>query len=236
MAKARYQQIADELRSAIETGEYGPGALLPSLVRLAERYGVAKGTAVQALGVLEREGLVEAIEGKGFIVRPRPIRQQYTMDRYARRNWPGTRRHLTLDVATVPAPEVVSRRLGIAPGADVRVQGWMILVNERPHELAFSYLKSSLAERMPLTEPIQGPLDTLAHIEGLGVRIGEVQEELTARTPDRRETEALRLPAAAPVMSLVRTAFDVSGRPVEVMIATLVGDASTFVYRFPVSE
>jgi DNA-binding GntR family transcriptional regulator len=67
----QYVAMADELRRLIEAGELRPGDALPSEVALAERYGVARGTARHALAELEGAGLVVTVHGKGRYVRPR---------------------------------------------------------------------------------------------------------------------------------------------------------------------
>lgn len=67
-----YDKIAADLRAQIERGDLAPGEALPSESALVERYGVARGTARQALAALETAGLVEAQHGKGRFVRRRP--------------------------------------------------------------------------------------------------------------------------------------------------------------------
>lgn len=67
----QYRSMSADLRSMIESGELGPGDALPSESALAERYGVARGTARHALAELEGAGLVESIHGKGRFVRSR---------------------------------------------------------------------------------------------------------------------------------------------------------------------
>jgi DNA-binding GntR family transcriptional regulator len=68
-AVPRYQAIAADLRAAIESGRLRPGEPLPSESALVEQYGVARGTARQALAELEGAGLVTAVHGKGRYVR-----------------------------------------------------------------------------------------------------------------------------------------------------------------------
>ncbi|HEY8474311.1 MAG TPA: GntR family transcriptional regulator [Natronosporangium sp.] len=70
-ALPRYVAIAEDLRSQIESGQLRPGEALPSEATLAKRYGVARGTARQALAELAGAGLVAAVHGKGWYVRPR---------------------------------------------------------------------------------------------------------------------------------------------------------------------
>jgi DNA-binding GntR family transcriptional regulator len=68
-ARPEYQRIAAELREQIESGELPAGALLPSEAALVERYGVARGTARQALAALQ--DVTVSVQGKGRYVKPR---------------------------------------------------------------------------------------------------------------------------------------------------------------------
>lgn len=61
-------QIARQLRTAIESGEYGPGDRLPSQPELASRYGVARETVKAALRLLRNEGLIVSQQGSGTFV------------------------------------------------------------------------------------------------------------------------------------------------------------------------
>ncbi|RJL19569.1 GntR family transcriptional regulator [Bailinhaonella thermotolerans] len=64
-----YLQLAAALRRAIETGEYRPGARLPSIRDLAKEYGIAAQTVQNALRELRSEGLVVSQQGRAFFVR-----------------------------------------------------------------------------------------------------------------------------------------------------------------------
>jgi DNA-binding transcriptional regulator YhcF (GntR family) len=64
-----YQRIADAIRDRIRTGELRPGDRVPSTRAVVREWGVAMVTAAKALGVLQREGLVEARPGAGTVVR-----------------------------------------------------------------------------------------------------------------------------------------------------------------------
>ena len=65
----QYRRMAADLRTMIESGEVQPGDALPSESALADRYGVARGTARHALAELEGAGLVDSVHGKGRFVR-----------------------------------------------------------------------------------------------------------------------------------------------------------------------
>jgi GntR family transcriptional regulator len=63
-----YLQLADILRGQIKSGKLQPNRPLPSYTALVQEYGVARGTASKAVGVLIDEGLVRIVPGKGAFV------------------------------------------------------------------------------------------------------------------------------------------------------------------------
>jgi DNA-binding GntR family transcriptional regulator len=67
--RSPYQQIADDLRRRIGSGELGPGVRMESTRKLATRYGVAAMTIHQAVRVLRDEGLVQSWQGRGTFIR-----------------------------------------------------------------------------------------------------------------------------------------------------------------------
>lgn len=68
-ATPQYLVIATDLQALIESGALRPGDLLPSEAALAQRYGVARGTARHALAELHGARLIESVHGKGRFVR-----------------------------------------------------------------------------------------------------------------------------------------------------------------------
>lgn len=69
-----YQQLADQLRRAIETGALAPGARLPSEPELSRRHRIGRPTVRQATELLVRGGLIERRRGAGTFVRSTPLR------------------------------------------------------------------------------------------------------------------------------------------------------------------
>jgi DNA-binding GntR family transcriptional regulator len=66
--RTKAAQIADDLRERIESGEFTPGAKLPSLRTLAADYGVTQPTANDALQQLHSDGLAGHSSGRGYFV------------------------------------------------------------------------------------------------------------------------------------------------------------------------
>lgn len=61
-------QIADGLRTAIDTGYYRPGDILPPVRDLADILGVSMGIAVQAVNRIREEGLISPRPAVGSVV------------------------------------------------------------------------------------------------------------------------------------------------------------------------
>jgi GntR family transcriptional regulator len=66
---APYLQLAGILRDQINAGTLPPGSRLPSIIDLAESYGIARATAQKALRLLVDEGLAVVSRGRGTYVR-----------------------------------------------------------------------------------------------------------------------------------------------------------------------
>jgi DNA-binding GntR family transcriptional regulator len=66
-----YQQLASLLRADIRAGVYAPRQPIPSLTQLTGDTGLATGTVRHAIQVLEGEGLVYTVSGRGTFVSPR---------------------------------------------------------------------------------------------------------------------------------------------------------------------
>lgn len=65
---AIYEQIVNQLKNAIVTGELTPGEALPSIRMLAANLSVSVITTKRAYEELEKEGLIRSVAGKGFYV------------------------------------------------------------------------------------------------------------------------------------------------------------------------
>jgi len=59
------RRVETALRERIAAGEWASGQRLPPVAQLAAEYGVARGTVVSALRLLEADGLVEVVPNWG---------------------------------------------------------------------------------------------------------------------------------------------------------------------------
>jgi GntR family transcriptional regulator len=241
-----YRQIADNLRASIAARELPPGGQLPSESSLVTEYGVSRVTARRALSVLVTDGLVTAEHGRGWFVRQQPPVRRLSSDRFARRgegkaaftvDMEANRRSFVVDVIYVGKGNVpldIAQRLSLEPGAEAVVRRRRYLAEGQPIEYATSYIPLDIAEGTPIAEPNSGPGGIYARMEDQGYVFERYEEEVMARMPSGEEARMLALPAASPVLHLVRTAI-ASGRRVEV--CDTVMDAAAFVlfYNLPAS-
>lgn len=65
---AIYEQIVNQLKNAIVTGDLKAGEALPSIRKLASDLQVSVITTKRSYEELEKEGLIRSVAGKGFYV------------------------------------------------------------------------------------------------------------------------------------------------------------------------
>lgn len=238
-----YQQIADELRKLITSGEYGPGSRLPSETQLLEQYDVTRITVRRALAVLTTEGLTEAQRGRGVFVREVPPVVRMGNNRFSRE---ARRRGLgafaaeaerlgldwnqeDLELATVDVAPYIEDVLGESRAVVKRRR--MILAGQ-PTQLADSYIPESLAKEIGYDEGARAPGGIYGLLDQHGYTVSRFREEIRIRSASPDESVALQLVAAAPVANLVRIAFDHEDRAVEYFNSVAAGDKHVYVYEF----
>ncbi|MHA6629334.1 GntR family transcriptional regulator [Pseudonocardia sichuanensis] len=242
-----YRQIADQLRAAIDGGVFGPGDRLPSEAELTNHYGVARMTARQAIQELRAEGRVLAEHGRGvFVRRLAPVRR-LASDRFARKHRKagnaaflaeaekgGFRPHVDqIEVARGAAPPTVRERLRIEDDTVVVSRSRRYFADDRPVEIAVSYIPLALAEGTAIMNVDTGPGGVYARLEDAGHMLDRFVEEVTARMPAAEERRRLELQEGIPVLVVVRTAYDTAGMPVEV--CQTVKAAPAFVLEYDIT-
>ncbi|TWI58635.1 DNA-binding FadR family transcriptional regulator [Pseudomonas duriflava] len=116
-----YRQIADQLRSLIESGEFPPGSRLPAERELAKQMGVSRASVREALIALEVIGLVDVRVGNGVLVcasDPCSTSDASVMELAARGQWVGPDPELGIEVdfnAEIPPFSLLQARRLIEP-------------------------------------------------------------------------------------------------------------------------
>lgn len=232
--RARYQQVADELREAIKRGEHPPGSMLPSQPELAKKYNLNQTSINRAIAVLRSEGLVRIERGRGAFVleiptvkRVRRIDRDYrhadTASSYAeemRRAGLKPRTELVRAEADVP-PAEVAEALHLDESAQTLVRERNMFAEETPVQIATSYIPMAFAGSVDLAYPDTGPTGIYARLAERGYGPVRFTEEIEARPPTSEETRFLRIPDGQPVFNVLRIAFDSDDRRVEACVNVL---------------
>ena len=242
-----YRQIAGLLREQIKLGRLTPGEQLPSESELIQHFGVARMTVRQAIQELRGEGLVVAEHGKGVFVRSAPPVRRLASDRFARRHRErGKSAFLAETEAAGQAPAVdqvrvtnetmtpeLAQRLHLDADDRVIVRSRRYLADGVPVEIATSYIPEGIAQGTAITEVNSGPGGIYARIEETGHELGHFTEEVSARMPTPDERKVLQIGAGVPVITLLRTAYDVHDVPLEVCDTVKVSHAYVLEYDVP---
>lgn len=237
----KFQQIADGIRAAIESGQYVPNKRIPGEDALAKQYDASLTTIRTAITTLVTEGVLETRPRSGTYVRAYRRVLRDANQRLAATQWgsghdiwdvdaAGRKRHVdNIEVFRAEAPQDVASRLGTS---DVWIRKRRYLIDGQPVQIATSYLPTDIVEGSPITAPNTGPGGTYARLADLGFEPVEFTERLITRMPIAAEVEALHMGGATPVAQIRREAATAEGRIVEVNDMVCAGDAYVFQWSF----
>jgi DNA-binding GntR family transcriptional regulator len=243
-----YRHIADDLRAAIAAGEYPQGSKLPRVVDLVARYGVSRQTVRSAIGVLEAEGLVQAITSRGTVVRPRPERRRIVRHRGAFRDElgyffsddaAGWRELRPSVVEYRPAPADIAEVLGIEVGDEVLVRDRLVGDREQParRQATTSYLPADITRGTMLEQPQTGPGGIYDRLEwDMGHGPLSWAEQIQGRAPTGRDVDELALPPGVVVLRVLRVTTSAAGRVVEVNDTRVSGELFVVSYTLERDE
>jgi GntR family transcriptional regulator len=247
MAQPMYQQIADDLRIKIETGELAPGAQLPTELELRERYEASRNTIRDAIKRLTSLGLVETKPGQGtFVVQTIDPFVTILTDSSKGGIVGGSVAYLsevseshrkasftTPRVEIQAASDEIARRLRIEPNAQVISRHQQRFIDEIPWSLQTSYypmdfVTSGKAPRLLIAEDM--PAGVVSYLEeAMGIRQVGYRDWITARTPDSNEQSFFRIEHDATVFEIFRTGFDENARPVRLTVTIFPADRNQFI-------
>ncbi|GAA3528276.1 GntR family transcriptional regulator [Streptomyces osmaniensis] len=221
----RHHEIADDLRHEITTGRIEPGERLPSEAGLADRYKVSTVTLRRALEVLQGEGLVEKIHGKGNFVRRPPRKIVYVGGWGTLDPWTAAEASapVTVRTNTIPAQGHLTTLLKVPTGSPLTEFFCISHEGESLHGLARIYIPRDLAPAGVLDDESSWR-ETAKRFAVLSSPPATVRETVCARPPTPDEASALRIRSAVAVLAITRVATDATGRVVEAALLVFQGD------------
>jgi DNA-binding GntR family transcriptional regulator len=223
----KYAQVVSEIKKRIERGVYRPGSLLPSEHQLVAEFGVSRPTIVKSLGALRQDGWIDTQQGKGSFVRGRPARADAERTRPADGVLETPEAELSGELVQAGvklAPPHITALLALQPGARAFVRQLLLSDEDEPAELASAWLPLELAAGTDLSSPDLLNESLRHHLQARKkIRLDHAVEQITARHPSGEEAALLRISPDAPVLSVIVTAYDATGRPIQVSDLVLPG-------------
>lgn len=221
--RPRRHQLEEILEGLIAASV--PGDPLPSERELADRYGVARMTARQAIEALASKGLVYRLQGSGTFVAEAKFVQPETLtsfseDMRARQMNPGS---TVLRQELMFAADVVAGRLRLAPGSPVVYIQRLRTADGAPMALEAAYLP---ARRFPglHTADLEGTSLYRLLQQRWGVRIRSADQWVAPVALDSEEAELLGVDRRQPAFRFQRCTYDAAGIPIEYVISLYRGD------------
>lgn len=208
-----YYQVMRVLKDQILSGRYETGAQLPSESELTESFGVSRVVVRQALHLLEEEGLIRRIKGKGTFVSP-----QAEHDRAPRLS--GYLEDLLriglamevkiLDIRLMKATGDLAELFDTEEGAELFFFKRLRLIDNKPFSVIHNYVPYRLGQMIPPKELEEEPLMQLLESRG-GVVIDWASEVFQAVAADEEVARLLEIDLMAPVLKMILTAYSPEG-------------------------
>ena len=231
-----HTQLRDVLRARILDGEYPQGGQMPSESELGALFRVSRITVRQALGDLQKEGLIFKIHGKGtFVAKPKTFQNVSTLQGLAEsmtdRGFEVINRLLSFKF--IAADKLVAERLKLAEGEEVVEIKRVRLINREPVSLEITYLPKGLGERLEKADLVTRDIFLILEND-CALTLGHADLAIDAVLADSDLTQALEVEPGSPIMRIVRLTHDASGQPLDFEHLYYRGDA--FQYRLRIDR
>lgn len=212
-----YVQISESLLERIEAGELAPGTRLPPERELSEMLGVNRLTLRRALRVLEQQGLLTRLQGKGtYVAEPKIEREAGRLVSFtrgmSRRGYSVGTRLISLEQRPVEA--ALARELKLPASAPVYAILRLKTLNREPVLIERYTIP---VRRFPALDHFDleaRSIYDILHAE-YGVTILRARQSLEPVAADEFDASLLGIAEGSPLMLERRLSFDQDGEPVE---------------------
>ncbi|MEX3984970.1 GntR family transcriptional regulator [Paraburkholderia sp. EG287A] len=231
-----YVQIKDTLRERILNGTYAPHSQMPSEHELCALFGVSRITVRQALGDLQKEGLVFRLHGKGtFVSRPKAFQNVTSLQGFAE-----AMSSMGYEIVNqlrsfriIKADRHVAQRLNLPEGAPVTEIHRVRMLNREPVSLELTWVPEALGKRLANADLATRDIFLILEND-CGVPLGHADVSIDAILADDDIARALRVEDGSPVLRIERLTHDASGNPIDYEYLYFRGDA--FQYRLRIDR
>ncbi|WP_347401276.1 GntR family transcriptional regulator [Microbacterium esteraromaticum] len=225
-----YRHVLRDLLARIVDAEFAAGTALPSETKLAEHYGVARGTVRNALSGLADRGMVMPVQGTGWIVQSTLHTQSFvelrSFAQWARSKGvtPGGLVHAT-DAGQASALE--ARKLRVALRSSV-----VRVTRTRTLDGRIVMLERTTYPEWMANHIVAIPADEASVVDAMQRRFGitTAHADYAIDTVPASSADAVFLDVrrSSPLLRVRRTSFTSGGRPIEFGEDRYLPDTVTF--------
>jgi GntR family transcriptional regulator len=217
-----YYQLQEILKRELEGGRWKPGELLPSEAEFAATLGISRTVLRKALDVLEGDGQVYRVKGKGTVVAPPKFRYDAiatARDWYQHGTAAPARLARLVHAALIPATGQLPRVLEVAASDRVWELVALSEVAAEPVSLSQMYVRRDASARLRAAGPgdpvvTEGGPEVLEQLaERWGVKIFENRLDIQHTVANEFEAQELRIGRGDPVLLLSLLALGSDQRP-----------------------
>ena len=231
-----YVQIKDTLRARILDGTYAPHSRMPSEHELCAMFDVSRITVRQALGDLQKEGLLFKLHGKGtFVSKPKAFQNVTSLQGFAEAmsSMGYEIVNQLRSLRTVKADRHLATRLNVPEGAPLIEIHRVRLLNREPVSLEQTWVPEALGKRLAGADLATRDIFLILEND-CGIPLGHADVSIDAILADDEIVDALHVEESSPVLRIELLTHDASGAPIDYEYLYFRGDA--FQYRLRVDR
>lgn len=230
-----HTQIREILRRRILDGTYAPHSQMPSESRMMASFGVSRITIRQALGDLQKEGLIFKVMGKGsFVAKPKAFQNLSRLQGFGEAMSPSGYETYSLLLSTreVAASLIVAQRLNLKPDEPVFEIQRLRYLNREPISVDVSYFPLELGHR--LVQEDLAARDIFVILENdFGRNLTHADVQIEAISADESLARHLGIAESSPLLRIERLTY-ANDEPIDFEFLYYRGDA--FQYRLRIDR
>ncbi len=224
----RYLKISDSLKEDILNGVYQVGELLPTEDELEEKFMTSRTTIRNAIGILEREGLVIRKQGKGTVVKEPKTAQNLNYIT----SFTETLKEKNILVETgslivelINPPQKIAALLNLKKGEKVYLIQRMRIADGIPVAFMSNYILSRFTPNLTDKKSMlreKGLYQILE--EEYSLKLQRAVETIEAYNSGPLEVDLLQVPEKTTLFHTLRITYLEEGTPFEVVISVIRAD------------
>jgi GntR family transcriptional regulator len=230
-----HTQIREIVRRRVLDGTYAPHSQMPSESQMMEAFSVSRITIRQALGDLQKEGLIFKVPGKGsFVAKPKAFQNLSRLQGFGEAMGPSGYETFSqvLSMRQVTASDVVARRLQLGLGDPVYEIQRLRYLNREPISVDQSYFPLAIGER--LTHEDLATRDIFVILENdFALHLTHADVQIEAISADEFLARQLHIVEGSPLLRIERLTY-ADDRPIDFEFLYYRGDA--FQYRLRIDR